>query len=58
MLEVSSEELLTTEMITNMEVMETNTVNMKGNTLNTGKEATGVKSLIVAITNLTHVYRS
>jgi len=41
-----------------MEVMATNTVNMKGNTLNTGKEATGVKSLFVAITNLTHVYRS
>merc|ERR1712110_124901 len=36
MLEVSSEDLLTTEMITHMEVMATNTVNMKGNTLNTG----------------------
>ena len=58
MLEVSSEEVLTTETITMDKVIVTNTVNMKGNTLNTGKEATGVKSLFVAITNLTHVYRS
>jgi hypothetical protein len=51
MLEVSSEDLLTTETITDIKVMETNTVNMMGNTLNTGKETAVVKPLIVAESN-------
>lgn len=60
MLEVSSEDLLTTETITDIKVMETNTVNMKGNTLNTGKGTTVVNMLIVAksYTNLSTLISS
>lgn len=54
MLEVSSEEVLTTETITMDKGIVTNTVNMKGNTLNTGKKTTVVKSLFVV--KLTHLY--